>query len=566
VTAVVVSWQAVLNLRKYFSGPGYPSLLFCLFLAAEIVVNPLGNFPLNDDWSYSKTTVLFHLSGFMDIGTWGAMTLVTHVLWGTLFVKIFGYSHVVVRMSTLVSALIGVFTLYRLTVNITHKRLTAFIASLTLLFSPLSFVLGNTYMTDVNFQTLFILFMYFAHRYFNSGNKWHLPVLAVLSFMLVFLRQFGFVAPLGLLIGSLFMRRGRLFALSVQVVSIGAIYFAFAAYERYLRRHLPDWAGFRFSGSLDVTDPGFHKQFYHNVASRSLNVITQVFVYAAPFCVFFLRPLIATVTRRQLVAVLTATVVLVACLSVPATFPFGNIFANMVLGPETFYQNWMFGDVHNRFSEFNYFSFVLKTILSAVTIMFILLTYVTRSWRFSRPSAFAVTMTVAMLAYAGLVFVSPVWFDRYLMPLSVAAFVPLSFASRQTNAVFRWETVLVQLVFVYISVAGTRDYMLWNAKRWEAYGELRRSGVEVKRLNGGFEVNNWYDGIYGWWGEFESLDSVNYLIQFRPEPGFRRFRTYPFVRFFPPRRDTVSVFERVVPFGRIDSTVVESKSLTPDAK
>src|SRR5690348_12597464 len=160
-----------LNHRYYF-------LFLLIFLLAELIVQPFGNYPLNDDWSYAKSVIIMQNENRLDIGDWPAMTLVTHLLWGFAFVKLFGFSFLTLRISTIISMLIGMWVLNRLVTRITENKLSGFIACLTLLFNPIFFGVSNTFMTDVNFVTLLILTFYFAYDFLVSGSK--------LSFVLVF--------------------------------------------------------------------------------------------------------------------------------------------------------------------------------------------------------------------------------------------------------------------------------------------------------------------------------------------------------------------------------------------
>ncbi len=98
-------------MKIFFITHKYVLLFVTVFILSEIIVNPSGNFPLNDDWSYSKSVNILHNEGKYNIGDWGAMTLFTNLIWGFLFTKIFGFS-------TIVSSLIGILVLNKLVVSI----------------------------------------------------------------------------------------------------------------------------------------------------------------------------------------------------------------------------------------------------------------------------------------------------------------------------------------------------------------------------------------------------------------------------------------------------------------
>ena len=73
-----------------------------------LIVNPLGDFPLNDDWSYAKSVKTLFDTGQLKLYNWGEMTLVAHVYFGFFFTKVFGFSFTVLRFSTSLSGLLSI--------------------------------------------------------------------------------------------------------------------------------------------------------------------------------------------------------------------------------------------------------------------------------------------------------------------------------------------------------------------------------------------------------------------------------------------------------------------------
>ena len=155
-------------MKWFFAKYKFQFLILIIFILCEVIVNPIGEFPLNDDWSYAKSVLILLKDGHLNIGNWCAMTLASHLLWGFLFIKCFGFSFTVLRLSTLVSSLIGLLTLNKLVSSISQNKILGLIASLTLLFNPIYFNLSNTFMTDVNFNTLLILAAYFSYLFFEE--------------------------------------------------------------------------------------------------------------------------------------------------------------------------------------------------------------------------------------------------------------------------------------------------------------------------------------------------------------------------------------------------------------
>ena len=77
-------------------------LVICFWIAAVIAVNPIGDFPLNDDWAYGGAVRTLIQEGDFRLSGWTATNLLGQVLWGALFCLPLGFSFTALRVSTLV--------------------------------------------------------------------------------------------------------------------------------------------------------------------------------------------------------------------------------------------------------------------------------------------------------------------------------------------------------------------------------------------------------------------------------------------------------------------------------
>src|ERR1700693_5536722 len=77
------------------------SLCAAAVTAAFFLVNPFVNMPFDDDWCYSFIVRQFVLTGHIVYTGWSAPLLITHTWWGALFCKLFSYSFITLRFSTL---------------------------------------------------------------------------------------------------------------------------------------------------------------------------------------------------------------------------------------------------------------------------------------------------------------------------------------------------------------------------------------------------------------------------------------------------------------------------------
>ncbi|MFA6923150.1 MAG: hypothetical protein WC223_02755 [Bacteroidales bacterium] len=94
----------------------YIPLFIILFfwIISIFFANPTGEFPLNDDWCYSKSLLNLVENGKFINYSSNSVTFITQFLWGYLFCIPFGFSFVALRISTVVMALTGLIFFYKI--------------------------------------------------------------------------------------------------------------------------------------------------------------------------------------------------------------------------------------------------------------------------------------------------------------------------------------------------------------------------------------------------------------------------------------------------------------------
>lgn len=135
-----------------------------VFSICIIITNPIGDFPLVDDWSYGRAVVHLIKTGEFQLIGWVATTLFTNVLWGTLFCIPAGFSFNALRLSTLTMSFLGIFATYMLLRELRLSRLLTVVAALTLTFSPLYYMLSFTFMTDIPYIAMITIAAIFFIR------------------------------------------------------------------------------------------------------------------------------------------------------------------------------------------------------------------------------------------------------------------------------------------------------------------------------------------------------------------------------------------------------------------
>lgn len=136
--------------------------LICLaWVALLFLVDPRGDFALNDDWAFAATTRQFVLAGAYQPHDWTSNPLIAHVMWGAGFCRLFGCGHEVLRASSLVAACLGLLALYLIAKRCGLRKAAVWMSVATLALSPLYLPLAHTYMTDVSFTAALLGSVYF---------------------------------------------------------------------------------------------------------------------------------------------------------------------------------------------------------------------------------------------------------------------------------------------------------------------------------------------------------------------------------------------------------------------
>src|SRR5215469_768343 len=201
------------------------SLLVAIWMLAAVVVDPIGNFPLNDDWAYASAVRAMVEQGEIRLSGWTATNLIGQLLWGALFCLPFGFSFTALRVSTLVLALLGILATYALLRQAQAKPGTALIGALTLAFGPIYFALSFTFMTDVPFTAVAAASSLLLLRGLRRGGRAEIIIGLFLAMVALLIRQIGLAIPIAFAIAYI-TKHGLGFRLLIKAIIPVALGFA----------------------------------------------------------------------------------------------------------------------------------------------------------------------------------------------------------------------------------------------------------------------------------------------------------------------------------------------------
>ena len=140
--------------------------LICAFVVAAFLwaTYPLAEVGFIDDWSYAKTAQVFAETGHFAYNGFATAMLGWQATWGALFIKLFGFSFTVIRLSMLPIAMATIVLFHAILVRFGVNPRNAVFGTLALGLSPLFMPLAASYMTDVPGLFVILLCLYLCQR------------------------------------------------------------------------------------------------------------------------------------------------------------------------------------------------------------------------------------------------------------------------------------------------------------------------------------------------------------------------------------------------------------------
>ena len=129
----------------YWNAAGCALLVGILLL----IIHAGSNEPFTDDFSYAKTAQQFAATGRFIFNGWAVETLGWQVLWGALFIKLFGFSFRVLQLSMIPLAMGCAYLSHQIFRKFGLTSGNSLLGTCTLTLSPLFLPVGASYMTDI---------------------------------------------------------------------------------------------------------------------------------------------------------------------------------------------------------------------------------------------------------------------------------------------------------------------------------------------------------------------------------------------------------------------------------
>lgn len=524
---------------KYF----YPCLLALLWVIMIIIVNPIGNFPLNDDWQYARpVSSLINQGHYFSPDSYSPI-IVAQVYWGALFCLPGGFSFTALRISVLVLGLAGVLVFYFLISNISNNKKLSFFGALLLLINPIYFSLSNTFMTDAPFLSFALISIYLFFKSAETSKPVFLIAATMAAVFATLIRQFGIVIPIAYFIAATFKQNVKpgqwLACILPSIITIAALKLALV-WLQYIGSELHPYNGKSIEGFLSNASVIATQAF-----TRTGSLLFYTGFFLLPFTIYSARNLLRNLAGKEKIVILILNAIFLPSLIHAYSIGLvGNIISAGAIGPLTLrYENFC---TIPKIINIPYFSeaFLCLCFIGAILLLLNVGAVLIKAYNNYESlsekgnSVKQKFILICIIGYALLMFVPDFFFDRYLLiffPLFFLLILGENFRNDFTGFPGMILPAGIILLTSIFSILGTHDYLSSNRSRWDAWNYATdKLHLLPRNIDGGYECEGWVVGKNIDIGETNNkVEDDEYVLALEEHKGYALVKKFPFQNYLP---------------------------------
>lgn len=496
-----------MNMGKFYkySAP-FIFMVFCLSLTPWAY-----NFPLNDDWTYAIGVKNFLEQGRFILCGLAASTQLTHIFFGALFAKVFGFSFTALRAYNLTLAAVLVFVFFKILEEFDMGPFERMLAALLFCLNPLFLILANSFMTEITYMFWMTLSSYFYIRHLKAGRPAVLISAGLCAAAACLTRQLGIALPFAYTLTLAWEHIGNRpegapklslkIIIGIWLIPLTAIV-GHALWFKYI--HGPTWASenYVFTATLKyLSNPG---AFASTTLFRLLSVMMETGLLLLPLAAGYWYLIGRSPSKNSLRKKTTA--------KPSVSGPQGGsmmtrgwiwfilaVLAGFILmnGPLPYLENtvghtglgvFTLGGGSLKPSAFfsNPYFWYAMTALSAFSAA-VLISATGLTLRTGGPAARF--MFISAAAHLAISLAGAKFFDRYLLNLLPWFILAAVFAAKGMKF-SRPAAASALVLMAAVSWAGVKDYMQWNRAKWELASKSRPD-LPSDEIANGFDYNGW---------------------------------------------------------------------------
>jgi Dolichyl-phosphate-mannose-protein mannosyltransferase len=533
-------------------------IITAIWIVMVILVNPLGNFGLNDDWAYGFSVKSLIEKGQLEISTWTAPNLLAQIFWGALFCLPVGFSFTALRFSTLTLGLVGAIANYGLLREVNLHQKFALYGALIVAFNPIYFGLANTFMTDVPFFAVGSLSVYFLIRGLKRDSNIEIIIGILFACIALLIRQLGFAIFLGFGCTYVIKNQARLksFIKGFSPTILGVlIQLSYQGWLRSTRQNIPDLHGKQIQDIINIFS-GFNWFFLIEFFLKNtmlalvylglFMLLFTIVIFPLKFQSFSQKERGITIFALLIIFIIVGAAVISKGFQIPIT---RNILSEFGMGPLTLRDGYILNNlpVPQALKIFWLIVTSISIVGAVLLILYLIFAFREILWNDSRYQGEEKWLKVLIISEICIYF-APLgiggFFDRYLIFLLPFLMMMVVVFTRNITLDEKLDNRLISLVMIimlfsaWFTIGATHDYLSWNRVRWQALDNLmQESKISPNHIDGGYEFNGWY--LYSpkykgkreksWWW----VDRDDYMISFSLLDGYKEVKRYPFKKWLP---------------------------------
>lgn len=467
-----------------------------------------------DDWSYVRTAQLLAETGHVHYNGWATAMLGWPLYVAALFIKLFGFSFTVVRLTTVLIAAVTVLLLQRTLLRAGLNQWNATLGTLTFVVSPIFLVASSAFLSDIPGALAVVVCLYACLRALQAESPrakaaW-ISFAALSNAVLGTSRQLAWLGLLVMVPCTVWLlRRTRVAVIAgLLSASIGAIFVVIALH--WLDRQPYSVPEHLARGHLDTAAFG---RLIAVLVRLSLDMV----LFMLPVALAFL-PVLKRASRRALII----TAALLGLLTLPLLALHAHHMMHTWTAPFL-----LFTYVHPQSMENTFTSTTmpikglppfplsdgLRFGISAVVLIgvcaLLVCLFDRSSWRTQRETTAAdlplrdlLVITVPfLLVYCALLLPRGVFlviFDRYYMLiLPLVLLLLLRFYQRRVGARLPVACTGLLLIMAAYSILTLHDFFATYRAALDVCNQLRSAGVPRVNIDGGWEYNHYTQLLAG---------------------------------------------------------------------
>lgn len=446
-----------------------------------LVVDPRGQFPLNDDFQYAETARRFLAGEGVHLPEWALSSTVSHALLGAVMTAPWGASNQALRMWMLVMGLIGAAVVYALARRWKASPDAALLAGLTLALSPLYATMSASFHLDVTTAVFMTAGLGAFLRGRERGSMGWLAASSALIALSGLSRQTSFFCAAGAAASLALDRKLTIRSAAALLLPAGLAAAAFLGWVRFI--HGPTWA-WECGRYVSTTAMSYwlRPNVWDAILERVSDSIQMSALCLAPLAAVRLRDSFRRRPARPEAAILALVIGagIIGFLFNGGLPLIENTLSRAGLGAVTL------NAADEKVSGWWESPWLWQLLgLIALLSSWVLTRAVVEEARGPRAGELRAAALFVGAPYAAMLFM-PALYDRYLLTLLPAAAAAFA-AGRQERAGKLVPGFVVLALLGGFTAAGLTDYFAWNRARWAAGMEAVAHGVPPDKVENGFD-------------------------------------------------------------------------------